>query len=1615
MPGIFFHRRIEKSGADMDGWHNISNQKGGASSSRSPAATLPAPGTVVMASVDEDLGDGKYSLRWGQNRIAVNSQAPLKLGQSLILRSEASAEGKITLVVQGQAIPDPHSIQGRVIYGPGKPGAGAAAPGGAQAGMDAVQDGSPQQTAGYGPAAKNGQAAGNQMAAGVVRVMPAPAHTPQSAASLIGLALEPLPDLEASARLLEEAVEEEKGRRAEEGKTEEEPDAADEGGESADDAEQSEGETGDADRNAEPETEAGAGSKNRRPLTRPAADALPAQTGQGGSGPASGQAAAGQAGGGRPPAPPPASGSASVQPGRPDAPAPRPAATPPPAAPAADSATPPAPKPDAAAPVPAASDSAVSRQPPASPQDGRQGVPLPESAVQDAGPDIPDIPETPAPAPAQSPSRLSPQGAPQPPPQAGVPRDAVPETPRAPANPPPRSETPPPPAASETPQTRPEQNPGQSTARQEETPPRASSPSPSPAPAPSSPPQPPYGYPSRHNPYAPPPAPATANAAASVASPAPVPAPVPAPAAAAGTSPPDQAQPQQPASPPPRDANPPPPQSQPPRDSGPPPADPRPAPPAIQEPPAGPVAPDLPKAGGTAHNIVNAGNTGNAGNAGAAVAAGEPAAQQRPEQQAPTPSPSPSPPSPAHSAAPAIRPEIYQKEALTQMVKAAELPLAQEAQEPVLGTGGRMPDAVVDKAASIFLRAAGLTPDDATLEAARALVRNNVQVDRETIQALMAIASAAPDAERDRAVKAAARLAAKDIPLAQPLVAGLADVMSRAAGPAELMRRAIETLAIDETAMAAKAPPEARTLMRGAKELLELLHIDLGHADAASALERYVSTFGRETMAKALTLVEVSTQAVLENNPALQAIDRALTRILSLLEGDMAAHEQALNSGQPAHPARTPGATPVPPQSPAAAPPQAQGHVATPAPAPAAPQGHPPAPAQVQTQIPAHVPASVPPQAQAPALVPPQAAPAVPVQPLPAAPPAHQPQPQLPNPGLPRVPDLPQVPDIPPVPEQASGQIAEQIPTRISGQTPEQVPEPIPERPRVPARPAPVEAAPAPPPPLSPPPRSRVNAYLNAPRALPIAEMLKNLPPMPKLVSINDPVPQQIPPAVLPGRIAPDSAPQGSPAPQTPPQTPQQQAPIPQPPLSPAPQPAPEQQAVPVSQPSLPPIPEAVPSAQPAPVPQTPVPQPSLPQPPLPPAPATVSPPQTAPSPQPVAVPHMPLPPIPEPVSPSSLQQTPPPQPAPAPVSQTPVFPIPESVPAVQPTPVSQPVPPPQPEAVQQPAPAQSAPSPQPAAPQADVVVPERLHPDGAQPQQQQRSSPDFPQPVREREGSSLLMKLDSLFQTPGLNKAEFELLRPGGFLDRYLGSAANGADGPGGADSAGAKVKTEADRLFRQLTSQNRDSVEKALQELGREEPETLRETAARLTRRESELMRGDPLLNRLSDAASTLRDLGRQALAVKAENVAGQDRNPGVMLAEVPFKLNDDAGDGRMQMFYRKSQGKQDGWSSRVILDLNTTRMGPVLGDLRFFGQDMVVNMFVESQDLAAYLEREAESLIDGLWGKGFRVKTRFMVLPASPARTAPRIHAERPEIAGESVEEDVPAGTHRLDVKG
>ncbi|MDR1520789.1 MAG: flagellar hook-length control protein FliK, partial [Planctomycetota bacterium] len=72
---------------------------------------------------------------------------------------------------------------------------------------------------------------------------------------------------------------------------------------------------------------------------------------------------------------------------------------------------------------------------------------------------------------------------------------------------------------------------------------------------------------------------------------------------------------------------------------------------------------------------------------------------------------------------------------------------------------------------------------------------------------------------------------------------------------------------------------------------------------------------------------------------------------------------------------------------------------------------------------------------------------------------------------------------------------------------------------------------------------------------------------------------------------------------------------------------------------------------------------------------------------------------------------------------------------------------------------------------------------------------------------------------------------------------------------------------------------------------------------------------------------------------------------------------------------------WTSRIILDLDTTGLGAVLGDMRFLGNDMALNLFAEKAGAADFLAEAAEDLVQALSARGFRLKPRFLALPPPP----------------------------------
>ena len=225
-----------------------------------------------------------------------------------------------------------------------------------------------------------------------------------------------------------------------------------------------------------------------------------------------------------------------------------------------------------------------------------------------------------------------------------------------------------------------------------------------------------------------------------------------------------------------------------------------------------------------------------------------------------------------------------------------------------------------------------------------------------------------------------------------------------------------------------------------------------------------------------------------------------------------------------------------------------------------------------------------------------------------------------------------------------------------------------------------------------------------------------------------------------------------------------------------------------------------------------------------------------------------------------------------------------------------------------------------------------------------------------------------------------------------------------------------EAAAVVRDLLSDDPTKAETARRELGQRDYQVLREAAKSLSRMENRLLRAEPQLARLAEGAGILRELGRQALAIKAENLAGREREPGMLLAEIPFRLAEDQGEGRLQMFHRKTGTGGRGWTSRVILDLNTTSLGPVLGDMRFFGRDLILNLFVGKSEMAEFLAESGGDLIRTMLDKGFRVTPHFLVLPPPKSREGrPEVREPPPEEPPAIQSGPLSRRRGRLDIRG
>ena len=175
-----------------------------------------------------------------------------------------------------------------------------------------------------------------------------------------------------------------------------------------------------------------------------------------------------------------------------------------------------------------------------------------------------------------------------------------------------------------------------------------------------------------------------------------------------------------------------------------------------------------------------------------------------------------------------------------------------------------------------LLRNAGLTPSPATAAAAEALLGQKLPVSRENVQTLLALAAGTAGDERGAILRAGARLLALDIPVARPLAAGMAQLMS----PEMNLSGRIDSIAGALRAAGELLPPELQSLAQGSARMAANLAVIVGGAESPQALSGFISGMGRELLAQVQQNIEGMATNLLETSPALRILSAALEPVL---------------------------------------------------------------------------------------------------------------------------------------------------------------------------------------------------------------------------------------------------------------------------------------------------------------------------------------------------------------------------------------------------------------------------------------------------------------------------------------------------------------------------------------------------------------------------------------------------------------------------------------------------------------------------------------------------------------------------------------------------------------
>ena len=192
------------------------------------------------------------------------------------------------------------------------------------------------------------------------------------------------------------------------------------------------------------------------------------------------------------------------------------------------------------------------------------------------------------------------------------------------------------------------------------------------------------------------------------------------------------------------------------------------------------------------------------------------------------------------------------------------------------------------------------------------------------------------------------------------------------------------------------------------------------------------------------------------------------------------------------------------------------------------------------------------------------------------------------------------------------------------------------------------------------------------------------------------------------------------------------------------------------------------------------------------------------------------------------------------------------------------------------------------------------------------------------------------------------------------------------------SKIKQTIEQI---LTAQTPEKAQHATKEMLRTiDRDTLRTLASTLQEIEREEMQKHPALQSLKEANKELRELGRALVAQKAENLSNSRNDPASFNTSIPFNFNNENGDGedgKLSMFYNKSKSKKGNWQQRVLLDLNMSVLGNIIGDIQFHEGIINVSFISSNKNVVSILEKDKDELLSGLEDLGFQASVGVRLL--------------------------------------